>query len=202
MTIFRKRFLPGAAARACAAAASLVAITLAASGAVAQPGDAESQPDSEIERLLDQLSQPGLEDWERVESEIEHIWSRSGSDSMDLLLSRGREALSAQDYDTALQYFSALTDHAPDFAEGWNARATTFYLMEEYTLSIADIERVLALNPRHFGALQGLGIMFEQMGEPELSLRAFEAAYEINPNQPDVGDAIERLEREKGAAEL
>jgi tetratricopeptide (TPR) repeat protein len=191
MKIFRKRYVPATAA---------VLLSFVPLPSAAQPGDVE--PDSEIEQLLDQLSEPDREDWERVQGEIERVWSRSGSDSMDLLLERGREALSAEDYDTALQYFSALTDHAPEFAEGWNARATTFYLMEEFSLSIADIERVLALNPRHFGALQGLGIMFEQMGEPDLSLRAFRAAQKLNPNQPDVTEAIERLEREKGAAEL
>lgn len=167
---------------------------------LAQSEDVE--PEAEVERLYAQLAEPGREDWERVEAEIERIWSRSGSDSMDLLLERGREALNAQDYDTALHYFSALTDHAPGFAEGWNGRATTFYLMEEFALSISDIEHVLALNPRHFGALQGLGIMFEQLGENELSLNAFRAANALHPNQPDVKGAIERLERSRGAVDL
>jgi tetratricopeptide (TPR) repeat protein len=191
MKKIRKRFL---------LAPATLLLCLGAGAVIAQPGEVE--PSSEIEQLYDQLAEPGREDWQRIQGEIERIWSRSGSHSMDLLLERGREALSAEDLDTALQYFSALTDHAPDFAEGWNARATVFYLMEEYSLSIVDIERVLTLNPRHFGALQGLGIMFEQMGEPAMSLRAFRAAHALNPNQPEVNEAIERLEKEKGAAEL
>ena len=93
---------------------------------------------------------------------------------MDLLLRRGNEALEAEDYAAALEHFSALTDHAPDFAEGWNGRATAFYLMDEYSLAIADVERVLALEPRHFGALSGLAFMLEAMGEPELALEALQ----------------------------
>ena len=100
---------------------------------------------------------------------------------MDLLLRRGNEALEAEDYMAALEHFSALTDHAPDFAEGWNGRATTFYLMGEYSLSIADVERVLALEPRHFGALSGLAFMFEAMGEPELALEALHTGAEAQP---------------------
>ncbi len=192
MKEFRKRFVLCAAACLLAGGCGL--------SAAAQPR--ESGPDAEIDRLYAQLAEPGREDWQRIETAIERLWSRSGSDSMDLLLERGREALGAEDIDTALHCFSALTDHAPGFAEGWNARATTFFMMEEYALAISDIEHALLLNPRHFDALQGLGIMFEQMGESDLALRAFRAARDINPNQPDVTSAVERLEREKGAAEL
>ncbi|MCB1373049.1 MAG: hypothetical protein KDJ78_02510, partial [Rhodobacteraceae bacterium] len=113
-----------------------------------------------LDTLFAELAQPGRTDWQRIEGEIVRIWSHSGSDAMDLLLERGNAALAAEDYDLALELFSALTDHAPDFAEGWNARATTFYLLDEYALSIADVERVLALEPRHFGALAGLAFMF------------------------------------------
>lgn len=192
MKKFRKRFI-------LAAMVCLFGLGAGSDG-LARPGQAS--PDSEIERLHEQLAEPGREDWQRIESQIERIWSRSGSDSMDLLLERGRAALGAQDYETAVHYLSALTDHAPRFAEGWNARATAFFMMEKYSLSISDIEHVLVLNPRHFGALEGLGIMFEELGETELALEAFEAAHELNPNQPDVKNAIERLGRQQGAAEL
>ena len=157
---------------------------------------------AKLDALFAELAEPGREDWERIEGEITRIWSRSGSDAMDLLLRRGNEALEAEDYAAALEHFTALTDHAPDFAEGWNARATTFYLMGEYALSIADVERVLALNPRHFGALAGLAFMLEAMGEPELALKALHAVQELNPNRPNINDAATRLERLTGAAEL
>ena len=205
MTQFRKRLL-------LVSVASLFTCG-AAPGAWAQPfeplapGPAiatrdEAPPADRLETLYDQLAEPGREDWQRVEKEIQRIWSQSGSASMDLLLERGNAALQARDYDTALDYFSALTDHAPDFAEGWNARATTFYLLDEYALSIADVERVLALEPRHFGALAGLAFMFEQMGETELALRALRAVQALNPNRDNINETILRLERTTGAADI
>ncbi len=121
---------------------------------------------------------------------------------MDLLLSRGNEALKAEDYPTAVEHFSALIDHAPDFAEGWNGRATAYYLMGEYGLSIADVEHVLALNPRHFGALAGLAFMLESVGDPEQALEALHAAQALNPNRPNVNEAVTRLERMTGDVEL
>lgn len=195
-------------------AASLLAVLCLG---VAQPGLAQNQTGrpapapaavasptegARIDELFAELKEPGRENWEEVEGEITRLWSKSGSPSMDLLLSRGNEALEAEDYAGAVEHFSALVDHAPDFAEGWNARATAFFLMGEYSLSIADVEHVLALNPRHFGALSGLGTMLEQMGEPELALRALRSAEELNPNRPSIKDAVVRLERMTGEAEL
>jgi len=155
-----------------------------------------------LEALFAELAEPGRDDWERVEGEINQIWSRSGSPAMDLLLRRGSEAMEAEDYMAALEHFGALTDHAPGFAEGWNARATTFYLMGEYSLAISDVQRVLALNPRHFGALSGLAFMFEAMDEPELALEALRAVQALNPNRPNINEAVIRLEQTAGQAEL
>jgi tetratricopeptide (TPR) repeat protein len=155
-----------------------------------------------LDALFVELAEPGRDDWERVENEIVGIWSKSGSPAMDLLLRRGNEALEAEDYGAALEHFSALTDHAPDFAEGWNGRATTFYLMGEYALSIADVERVLALEPRHFGALSGLAFMLEEMEEPELALEALHMVQKLNPNRPNINDAVKRLEQMHGEADL
>lgn len=155
-----------------------------------------------LEALFAELAEPGREDWSRVESEITRIWSRSGSAAMDMLLRRGGEAMEAKEYDVAIEHLTALTDHAPDFAEGWNARATAFYLTGEYALSIADIERVLALEPRHFGAISGLAFMLEDMGETALALKALRMVQEINPNRPTVNEAVSRLERATGADTL
>ncbi|HMQ92929.1 MAG TPA: hypothetical protein PKA33_08485 [Amaricoccus sp.] len=180
---------------------------LCATGALglAAPAPVAAQPAEQAEKLdalFAELAQPGRTDWQRIEGEIVRIWSHSGSDAMDLLLERGNAALASEDYDLALELFSALTDHAPDFAEGWNARATTFYLLDEYALSIADVERVLALEPRHFGALAGLAFMFEQMGETELALRALRAVQALNPNRENLNETILRLERTTGAADI
>ena len=166
--------------------------------ATASPADQAAR----VDELFAELKQPGREDWEKIETEINRIWSQSGSPAMDLLLARANKALEAEDYPTAIEHFSALIDHAPDFAEAWNQRATTYYLMGEYSLSIADVEHVLVLNPRHFGALSGLASMLEQLGEPDLALKALQEAQALNPNRPNINEAVKRLEKMKGDAEL
>lgn len=180
------------------AVASALALALCA------PAQAQSTAEDEtkLDALFTELAEPGREDWNRVENEITRIWSRSGSPAMDLLLRRGIEAMKAEDYGAAVEHLTALTDHAPDFAEGWNARATTFYVSGEYALAMADIERVLALEPRHFGAISGLAFILEEMGETTLALRALRMVHEINPNRPNVTEAIARLERAAGADSL
>ena len=181
-----------------ALAASLVLGALAAAPArAASPEDTRKLND-----LFAELAQPDRKDWEQVEGEINRIWSRSGSPAMDLLLQRGNAALQAEDYPTALEHFGALIDHAPDFAEGWNERATTYYLMGEYSLAIADVEHVLVLNPRHFGALAGLAFMLEQLGEPDMALTVLHKVQELNPNRPNINEAVSRLEKMTGDAEL
>lgn len=151
--------------------------------------------EAKLDELYAELAQPDLKDWEKVERQIWREWSRSGSASMDLLLRRGRTAMEKGDFSKAIAHFTALTDHAPDFAEGWNARATAFFNAEEYGLSIADIQRTLALNPRHFGALQGLGRILEELDQQENALAAYKAAAAIHPHREGLKDAIERLER-------
>lgn len=130
-----------------------------------------------------------------IEGKIMQEWSQSGSPAMDLLLERGREAMEEEDWSGAIGHLSALVDHAPDFAEGWNARATAFFQDGRFGLSIADIERTLALNPRHFGALSGLGVIMEQLGREEAALRAWREVEKITPNRPELDETIRRLEQ-------
>lgn len=148
------------------------------------------------DELLDRLAQPDLRNWDVVENQIYMEWSRSGSSSADYLLRMGRDAMEVDDFEAAYGHFTALTDHAPEFAEGWNARATLLYRMGRYGPSIADIQRTLALEPRHFGALTGLGIMLEEMEEWDAALTAYRAAHAIHPHRPDIEDAIGRIEQE------
>ncbi|WP_281857660.1 tetratricopeptide repeat protein [Litoreibacter halocynthiae] len=151
--------------------------------------------ESKLDGLYAELAQPDLEDWEKVERQIWREWSRSGSASMDLLLRRGRNAMEKGDFAKAIEHLTALTDHAPNFAEGWNARATAFFNAEEFGLSIADIQRTLALNPRHFAALQGLGRILEELEREEDALAAYKAAAAIHPHREGLKEAIERLEK-------
>ncbi|MEJ6394113.1 tetratricopeptide repeat protein [Gymnodinialimonas sp. 2305UL16-5] len=148
---------------------------------------------STVDDLLDRLANPDLRNWSVVEEEVRQRWSISGSATADYLLRRGQEALEVEDYDAAYDHLTALVDHAPEFAEGWNARATMFFMQQMYGPAIADLQRVLALEPRHFEALTGLGIMLEDMGDQDRALQAYEAAHAIHPQQPDILRLVEDL---------
>jgi tetratricopeptide (TPR) repeat protein len=130
---------------------------------------------------------------DRIVETIGLLWARSGSASMDLLLRRGRQAIEAGDLVRAVHHLGALTDHAPDFAEGWNSRATAFYMMGEWGLALADIEQVLALEPRHFGALTGLAVILEKLDRPGDALLAWREALALNPHLDSAAKAVERL---------
>lgn len=158
----------------------------------AVPVPAARADDGRVAELLDELQRPDLPNWKQVEQEIWAEWSRSGSPAMDLLLERGREA---GDVETAIAHFSALIDHAPDFAEGYNARALAYFNAKLYGPALADLARVLELNPNHFGALKGLGTILEELGQYDAALRAFRAARAIHPHEPDLEEAVERLDR-------
>ncbi|OSP55302.1 hypothetical protein BV911_08595 [Pseudoruegeria sp. SK021] len=155
-----------------------------------------------LDRLFERLKEPELAEWEQVEDEIWVEWSKSGSASADLLLDRGRDALQAGNYPLAIEHLTALVDHAPAFAEGYNARATAFYQAGELGLSVQDIEAAVALNPRHFGALSGLAMIFEGLGMLAEALDVYEAVHTIHPHRPDVEDAIIRLEKDLGDVDL
>lgn len=138
----------------------------------------------------------------RIEREIWNEWSKSGSPAMDLLLQRGRDAMAAGRTDEAIEHLTALTDHAPDFAEGWNARATAYYNARQFGPSISDIAHTLSLNPRHFGALSGLGAIFEELGREAKALEVYKAALAIHPHLAGVTEAVKRLEKEIGGTDL
>ncbi len=138
----------------------------------------------------------------RIEREIWLEWSKSGSPAMDLLLQRGRDAMEAGDIPAAIEHLTALIDHDPDFAEGWNARATAYFMAGEVGPSVDDIAHTLTLNPRHFGALAGLGMIFEQIEQPEKALEAYQAALAIHPHMAAVLDSVERLQSQIAGQDL
>lgn len=159
---------------------------------VALTGAALAQDDS-APSLLDQLRGADPAEAKRIERELEMRWSNSGSPSMDLLLKRGRDALEAGDFGLAIGHLSALTDHAPDFAEGWHTRAMAFFREDEYGLAVHDLEMTLALNPEHFGAIYGLAVVMENLERSEEAFRLYQKVLELHPNHEDAGKAVERL---------
>ena len=104
------------------------------------------------------------------------IWLQSDNDNVNELMSKGIEEMSVRNYQAALTAFNKIVEIDPEFAEGWNKRATVYYLMGEYEASISDIQRTLTLEPRHFGALSGLGLISFAIGNESAALNAFEAA--------------------------
>lgn len=149
----------------------------------------------DLDTLFQQLADPGTANWQTVERDIEIQLALSGSASADLLLRRGQDALEAQEYEAAIDHLTALTDHAPEFAEGWNSRATAYFLAGLIGPAMDDLRHVLVLEPRHFLALAGLGSMLEELGNQDAALAAYRAALAIHPHHPDLQAAEERLER-------
>ncbi|MEO1561904.1 MAG: tetratricopeptide repeat protein [Pseudomonadota bacterium] len=147
-----------------------------------------------LDDLMTELRDPELQDWESVERQIWDNWYSSGSDAIDLLLRRGQDALEFGLFDDAIGHFTAVIDHAPEYAEGWNARATAYFHAGRFGLSMSDIQQVLALNPDHFGALTGMAMILEQTGELEDALEVVNRVLSIHPHRPDVKMAQERLE--------
>jgi len=158
--------------------------------------------DPDMDELFARLQKADRAEAERIERLIVIEWSKSGSPAMDLLLQRGREALDNGDTAVAIEHLTALTDHAPDFAEGWNALATAYYQEGEFGPSVEDIAKTLTLNPRHFGALAGLGMIFEEIGEPEKAVEAYKAALAIHPQMQGVLEAVKRIEAETAGQDL
>lgn len=126
---------------------------------------------------------------------IWEIWHLSDNDTVNDFLSQGIEKMSIHNYRAALAAFNNVVEIEPNFAEGWNKRATVYYLMNEFELSIHDIERTLALEPRHFGALSGLGLVLLAIGNEGAALKAFEEALKVNPHMPGAQIHAEQLRR-------
>lgn len=136
------------------------------------------------------------EDAAPIEETIWKIWLLSGNGAVDADMMRGLQAMGAGDNETALGYFTKVVEASPDFAEGWNKRATANYLLGRFDASVIDIQKTLALEPRHFGALSGLALINLALDREREALKAFEAAMRVHPNLPGANTHIREL-REK-----
>lgn len=170
--------------------------------ALGGPSAAIAQDAPDMDALFDTLAEPEGEGWRIAESDILRAWSRSGSASMDLLLKRGEEALDRGDAQEAIGHLTALTDHAPDFAAGWQARAAAFATIGQFGPAAADLARTLQLEPRHFAALTQLGAMLEEIGDTEGALRAYRESLAIHPHQQEALDGVRRLERDDQGTDI
>lgn len=151
--------------------------------------------EQDVNALLDQLKSADSSEVAPIERAIKLEWSKSGSTAMDLLLRRGRDAMDTDDWDAAIEHFTALTDHAPEFAEGWHARATAYFRAGLYGPALADLEQTLALNPDQYDAIFGLGAMMMELDRPSLAAKAFRHVLRLHPTHENATNALEQLER-------
>lgn len=125
------------------------------------------------------------------------IWMRSGNADVDHLMQKGIALMGEQDYDEALAVFSEIIHRDAQFAEGYNKRATLYYMMGDYLHSLADVEATLKYNPEHFGALSGAGLCLLRLSRPEEALAYFDRALAVNPNMESIRFMAEQLRKAK-----
>ena len=155
-----------------------------------------AQTDAALERLdllFEQLLEAEPDEVSRVEGQIINEWSKSGSAALDLLLRRGKDAAEDGAFEVAVEHYTALVDHAPDFPEGYHGRATAYYNLGKYGPAIDDLRQVLVLEPRHFGAMTGVALILEEFERPDDALEVWELIADLKPADPEIESVIERL---------
>src|SRR5471032_2596561 len=129
-----------------------------------------------------------------IEERIWALWVISRSDIANLLMSRVKTAIEAQDTDLAIELLNAIVKIKPDYIEAWNRRATLYYIKKDYGHSIADIREVLRREPRHFGALSGLGLIMQDIGDDKQALEVYRRALAIHPRIQHIPDLVKTLQ--------
>jgi tetratricopeptide (TPR) repeat protein len=147
-----------------------------------------------LDRLFDALKvAPDEESAKFVEGRIWAIWVASTSDTANLLMARVKSAVDEEDYDLALKLLNSIIEIKPDYVEAWNRRATVYYAKKDFARALSDIREVLAREPRHFGALSGLGIILQETGDDKRALEAFRRALAIHPHLERVPELVKKL---------
>ena len=159
-----------------------------------KPSDPQKGRQKVLDDLFDRLAK-AQDDREAkgVSGAIERVWMHSGSDTADLLMGRAMQALQRKDYALSQELLNAVVEIEPDWAEAWNKRATVRYLADDAMGSMQDIARVIKLEPRHFGALSGMGFILQRSGFDKRALEAFRKALEISPQQEEIRRLVEKL---------
>ena len=142
---------------------------------------------------------------QHAEAAVWVLWSRSGDPDVDRLLKSGIDMMEGGEMSQAVEVFGHVIQRKPDFAEGWNKRATVYYLIGDFERSLKDCDEVIKRNPQHFGALSGYGMIYTRLGDLEKALGYFERALEINPNLKGVEESIEIIRyklREDGKQDI
>lgn len=128
-----------------------------------------------------------------IAERIWNVWLGSGGDTTNLLISRVRSAIESKDLDLALQLLDGVIAFKPEFVEGWNQRATVYYMKKDYTRALGDLAEALKREPRHFGALFGFGVIMQEFGDEKRALDAYRRALDIDPHMKRVPDLVKEL---------
>ncbi len=190
---------------------SLIALPLEAQEP-ARPKDAKEQPQpakpsppraSSLDELFERLGKAQSEqEAQGIASLIERRFSRSGSDTADLLLSRAAEAYAKKDFPLAIELIDRVLALQPNWAEAWYKRATVFYQLDDPVGAMADLHRALKIEPRHFNAWTGLGHVFMASDDKARALEAYRRVLKINPQLSDVKTIVTRLSPEVDGQDL
>ncbi len=156
---------------------------------------------ADADRLLGTLADADAQLRVITAAAVWQIWSRSGDAAIDKLFAHGVEQMAAAQLEDALETFNTIVRRRPAFAEGWNKRATIYFLLGRHKESLKDCDEVLKRNPNHFGALSGAGQIHLQLGNPQEALDFFRRAVDVNPALEGPATMIPLLEqvlRDKG----
>jgi tetratricopeptide (TPR) repeat protein len=171
----------------------------------AKPAPRPNKPDRsrDLNFLFGALkAAPDAEAAKSVEVRITSLLANSGSDTTDLLMQRAKRALDAKDNNLSLELLDAVVDIRPEFAEGWNRRATLHFLNKNYVAAIADIRHVLAIEPRHFGAMVGFGMILHELDEDALALKVLRKALEVHPYLERIDELVKTLSEKVEGREI
>jgi tetratricopeptide (TPR) repeat protein len=158
------------------------------------PNPQAGDPQHNLDKLFEALKiAPTDESAKYVENRIWSLWLAAGGDTATLLMGRVKTAMDGKDYDLALKLLNAVIDIRPDYVEAWNQRATVYYHKKDFANSLADIREVLVREPRHFGALSGLGMIMQEVGDDKHALDAFRRALAVHPHLERIPDLVKRL---------
>ena len=161
-------------------------------------GSGEAHAEQTRAQILDELftrlaRSTDTDEAKGIAGAIERVWMRSGSDTADLLMRRAMSALNGEDYALAERVLDAIVVIDPDWSEGWDKRATERFFADDYAGAMADISHVLAIEPRHFGALSGMGFILQKTGFDKEALRVFRKTLEIYPQQDSIRKIVDDL---------
>lgn len=195
----RFRNLAFALTAAAAALLALPATALAEPGSWAEvpsklPKPAKGDKTKNLDFLFEALKvAPDAESAKMIEDRIWALWFVSGSDTADLLMSRVKTAVDGNDSDLALKLLDSIVEIRPEYVEAWNRRATVHFMKKDYTAALNDLRQVLAREPRHFGALMGLGMILQEFGNEKKALEIYRRILSLHPRMQRVIDLAKNL---------